>query len=276
MYRSFISLIFGVFACCFLVSCHKDEKQKASSTKSSYISRFHDERSLAPATIVAIPQTAYPWQYEGPNQVRLLTKEYFRCKGSNLHPPRIILQNGKETGRFYDCAGAEKHSLPFVEGKEFIYPVLIELLNEVQKQTGMPVIITSGHRCPAHNAYLDPRPKAQGSKHMIGAEVDFYVQDMQENPEKILNIIFDFYTQQPQFQGKKDYQTFSRFDKETDVSTQPWYNKEIFIKLYNKTEGRNFDNRHPYPYLSIQVRFDREKNERVIFSPERSQRFLRR
>ena len=31
--------------------------------------------------------------------------------------------------------------------------------------------------------------------------------------------------------------------------TIPWFNKEIFIKLYRKSEGRDGDNRHPYPYL---------------------------
>lgn len=223
-----------------------------------------------------ISQKPYPWRNDSSSQIKIITKEYFRCKGSSLHAPRIILQDGKETGRFYDCGGAERHSLPVMEGKECIYPILLELLNEIQKQTGLPVIITSGHRCPAHNAYLDPRPKAQGSKHMIGAEVDFYVQDMQENPDKILEIIFDFYKTKDRFQDKKEYQVFNRFDKETDVSTAPWYNKEIFIKLYAKTEGRNFDNRHPYPYLSIQVRFDTEKNERVAFTPEKAQQFLRK
>jgi hypothetical protein len=53
---------------------------------------------------------------------------------------------------------------------------------------------------------------------------------------------------------------------ESDVSTPPWYNKEILIKLYLKNEGRDFDNRHPYPYVSIQVRFDRELNEKVVCS----------
>ena len=55
-------------------------------------------------------------------------------------------------------------------------------------------------------------------------------------------------------------------NQDTGILTAPWYNKEIFIKLYKKKEGRNFDNRHPYPYISIQVRFDTELNERVIYS----------
>ncbi|MBS0655354.1 MAG: DUF882 domain-containing protein [Verrucomicrobia bacterium] len=260
-----------------LASCQNSEQSTSSShTRCDPIDRLHTDHGLHLPAIKPATQQPYPWQTEGVGQLRAIQKDYFRCKGSNLHPPHIVLQDGKETGRFYDCAGAEKHSLPVVNGKEFIYPILLELLSEIQKQTGLPVIITSGHRCPAHNAYLDPRIKAQSSKHMIGAEVDFYVQDMQETPEKVIQIIFNFYNSQARYQGKKEYQTFSRFEKETDVVVAPWLNKEIFIKLHSKTEGRNFDNRHPYPYISIQVRFDREKNERVVFTPQQAQQFLRK
>jgi hypothetical protein len=266
-----------LFLFCLLTSCQNGQQSASSShTRCEPIDRLHTDHALHIPEIKPAIQTPYPWQTEGVGQLRAINKDYFRCKGSTLHPPHIVLQDGKESGRFYDCAGAEKHSLPVVNGKEFIYPILLELLSEIQKQTGLPVIITSGHRCPAHNAYLDPRIKAQSSKHMIGAEVDFYVQDMQETPEKVIQIIFDFYNSHARYQGKKEYQTFCRFEKETDVTVAPWLNKEIFIKLHSKTEGRNFDNRHPYPYISIQVRFDREKNERVVFTPQQAQQFLRK
>ena len=32
-----------------------------------------------------------------------------------------------------------------------------------------------------------------------------------------------------------------------NVLIPPWYNKEILIKLFKKNEGRDLDNRHPYP-----------------------------
>jgi hypothetical protein len=53
-------------------------------------------------------------------------------------------------------------------------------------------------------------------------------------------------------------------------------NKEILIKFYMPNEGRNADNRHPFPYLSIQVRFDRETNMRVAYSRADAQYFLRK
>jgi len=64
-----------------------------------------------------------------------------------------------------------------------------------------------------------------------------------------------------------EYRHFQRYTKsDTDVSTQPWYNKEVFIKMYKADEGRDFDNRHPYPYIRIQVRYDRKERKRVTFN----------
>jgi hypothetical protein len=40
----------------------------------------------------------------------------------------------------------------------------------------------------------------------------------------------------------------------------------VFVKIYRENEGRNFDNQHAYPYISIQVRYDREKKQRVLYS----------
>lgn len=96
---------------------------------------------------------------------------------------------------------------------------------------------------------------------MIGAEVAFYVSGMEHQPEKIIELIQSYYAQ-----DSKEYQTFTRYTKDdTDVSTLPWYNQEIYMKVYLADEGRDFDNRHPYPYIRIQVRYDREAGERVLF-----------
>ena len=116
-----------------------------------------------------------------------------------------------------------------------------------------------------HNSYADNTPYNQNSKHMIGAEVDFYVQGMETKPEEIIKILMGYYKEMSLYKGEKQYLEFERLEVgKLNVSTPPWYNKEILIKLYKKNEGRDFDNRHPYSYISVQVRFDRERNEKVI------------
>lgn len=197
----------------------------------------------------ALPPPTYEWRKEGPAPI---TKEFFRCKGCSTNPPYT---NNEET--VTDCGGWRKHSLPVKEKEEFIYPILITLLNYVQERTGHKVIITSGHRCPQHNTYVDPGRGNQYSKHMIGAEVSFYVEGME--PLAIVEIIQEYYKD-------TEYALFKRYEGETNVSTPPWSNKEIFIKLFKESEGRNGDNQHPYPYLSIQVRYDRERGEAVTYS----------
>ena len=134
-------------------------------------------------------------------------------------------------------------------------------------------MITCGHRCPEHNTYSDSSPKNQHSKHMIGAEVSFYVQGMEYKPETIIKYLQEYYKSNPKYKGQKDFEEFQRYDKEdSDVSIQPWYNKEIFVKLYNKKEGRDFDNRHPYPYISIQVRYEVDRQEKVIYTWDKATR----
>jgi len=237
--------------------------------KGEFIYRKHNESLFQIPLPQKNPLKLYPWDKEHAGNYPRITKEFFRCKGSSLNPCNVIQKN-EESLRFYDCGGAEKHSLSLKESKEFIYPILIELTNYIQSETKKRIVITSGHRCPEHNAYVDPSPSNQYSKHMIGAEVAFYVQGLEEKPEVIINLIQKFY-QQSQYAGQKEYQEFKRYEKnDSNVSTQPWFNKEIFIKLFNKKEGRNFDNRHPYPYISVQVRFDRDTNEKVTYTWEKA------
>ena len=72
------------------------------------------------------------------------------------------------------------------------------------------------------------------------------------------------------YQDKREYREFLRLEQEkTDVLTPPWYNKEVLIKLYLSHEGRDRDNAHHFPYLSLQVRYDRDKQERVIYTWEK-------
>jgi len=264
------SLLCLFFSSIFFCSCQKEPK-KITLIPLSDIQKLPSEPQVSPKHQELEP---YPWQErceqgKHSSHLRPLTKEYFRCKGSSLHLPRIVSDKSVEHKRFYDCSGGHKHSLPLQDGKEYVYPILIELLNEVQRKTNLPVIVTSGHRCPTHQAYIDSSAKGFSSKHLIAAEVRFYVQGLQEHPEEVIKHLIRHYEGQ-----EKVYAAFQRFEKETDVSTPPWHNKEIFIKLYKSHEGRDFDNRHPYPYISIQVRFDREKNEPVRITHETSNRLL--
>lgn len=253
------------FILCFiLTACDPGEitqesRIKRQNEKAEYIARTSEQTTFVPP-MEPVAAPVYSWDRIKKGQVAPITKEYFRCKGSITNPSKADVVRGEQV-RYFDCGGREKHSLFLSNGEEFVYPILIRLLNYVQDKTGKRVVITSGYRCPEHNTYVDPSPSNQTSKHMIAAEVDFYVQGMENRPQEIVNLLINFY------KTEKGFGEFTRYEKsDAAVSTQPWMNKEIFVKLYKSNEGRNFDNRHPYPYIGIQVRFDREKNSRVAYS----------
>lgn len=260
-----------------LNGCSNSSSPPSNPTlKGEYIFRNHDDPLVQADPMVSQKRALYPWEEEHSSDYPKMTKEFFRCKGSGLNPVHLV-HGKKEIARYYDCGGAQKHSLPLREGKEFIYPILIDILNCIQTKTGKRVVITCGHCCPEHNTYLDPSIANQASKHMLGAEVDFYVQGMENQPEKVVDLILAYYREQPKYKGLKDFEEFKRFDKETtNVSTFPWYNKEIFVKLVRKNEGRDGDNRHPYPYLTIQVRYDWDLKEKVTYSWDKAFRNFHR
>lgn len=238
------------------------KKLREQNIKKETIDRKSDEYRYQISIPCYRPREKYPWEVAYLRKYPKITKEFFRCKGSHSHPPHL---ESIGLPHAFDCGGFQKHSLPIRNHKEFIYPILIDLLNEIQEQTGCKVVITCGHRCPTHNSYADSSIYNRDSKHMIGAEVDFYVQGMEYQPEKIVNILMDYYKKMAVGNEAKEFVEFKRSELgNLNVSTPAWYNQEIFIKLYQKTEGRDFDNRHPYPYLSIQVRYDRETKEKVI------------
>jgi hypothetical protein len=266
----------------FLIGCLQGCSNSSSSSPSSsrvkgeYVFRLHDESFMQVDPMVSLKRAAYPWEEDRHSHYPKITKDFFRCRGSSLNPVHLF-QKEKEIVRYYDCGGAQKHSLPLRDQQEFIYPILIDLLNYIQMQTGKRVVITCGHCCPDHNLYVDPSPSNHVSKHTLGAEVDFYVQGMEQEPEKIVKFILAYYQEQSKYKGLKEYEEFNRYEKEdTNVTHQPWYNKEIFIKLFNKNEGRDFDNRHPYPYVCLQVRHDWDLNERVIYSWDKAFRNFQR
>ncbi len=203
------------------------------------------------------PKPETPWLVP---HFQRITKYHFRCKGRSDNPTYTIEQK-RESATFFDCDGEYHHSLPLNNGEEYIYPILIDLLNWIQEQSGHPVVITSGHRCPEHNNYVDPSPSNQSSKHLIGAEADFYVKGLERDPQRVVEWIRAYYVQHPSKNGKE----FTEFQKQdSTLSKSPiWQNKEVLVKIVPSNEGRNRDNSHPYPYISIQVRWDQEKNEKV-------------
>lgn len=261
---------FVAVLCVLLASCGSGSETPAPQTrklqKGEFVYRKKGESHFATPSPERQPLPTYPWEKPTTKEFAYITKEHFRCKGRQGNPPRFE-KSGTETERLTDCLGIQKHGLPLREGKEFIYPILIDLMNYLQESLGKQVVITSGHRCPEHNSYIDYSKINQTSKHQIGAEVSFYVVGAEEDPLRIIEQLMAYYNKQG-----KDYTNFLRYEKETDVSTPPWYNKEIFIKLYKPHEGRNLDNSHPYPYISIQVRHDRDLNQKVTYSWDQATR----
>jgi len=252
------------------------ERLRKLNVHGEFIYRKHHEFLFNPAPPSLLQRQKYPWEHRFLGSLPKITKEFFRCQGRSTNSIVSRSYEGKEPLIFKDCAGGECHGLPLRDGKEFIYSCLIDLLNYVQEKTQKKVVITTGHRCPQHNNYAEYTKSSGASKHMMGAEVDFYVEGLEEQPQVVIDLLQRYYKETVPFKGQKEFENFLRYDKEKlNVAITPWYNKEIFIKLYQKEEGRDFDNQHPYPYIGVQVRFDRDKLEVVKYDPKQAQNYLR-
>lgn len=275
--KNFFGIILTFIVCgCSGLEQSEQDKIRRQNSAGEVIFRKSEEAFARNTPPEIRKREKYPWEESYVGNLPKITKDFFRCKGSNLNPNRSYINDSKQSIYLSDCRGSEQHSLPIRNEKEFIYPILLELVNYLQKKTEKKVVITCGYRCPSHNTYADPSKEGATSKHMIGAEVDFYVQGMEDKPEEIIKLLLQFYRENPRYQGKKEFIEFARYDKSTDVSVHPWYNKEVMIKLYRKQEGRDLDNRHPYPYVSIQVRYDSETKERVIYSWDKAYKGFKR
>ena len=268
MFINRMQLVSGLFFL-ILVGCSgleesKREKIRKMNAVGEVIYRADSEILFPLSTPKRHLPEKYPWEdaYVG-NHMRI-TKEFFRCKGSLVNPPQT--EKNELGGFLLDCGGPTQHSLPLKEGKEFIYPALLDLLNYIQKKTQKKVILTCGHRCPAHNIYSDSSRFNRTSKHMIGAEVDFYVEGLEWEPTEVIALLNKYYQKHPRFKSDRRYTNFLRYDKQTNVMTSPWYNKEIFIKLFKKEEGRDQDNNHFFPYICIQLKWDRDEEKPVQYS----------
>jgi len=242
-----------------LVGCsglEKSEEKKVRERNLTIrpIQRQSDEVLFPKTSHPVKKRDPYPWEKKRIGSHLRITKEFFRCQGNVLNPP---IQIHRQSDLIYhlDCHGIEQHTLPIKNGEEFIYPILIDLLNYIQEKTEKMVVITCGHRCPNHNLYADSSKKGNTSKHLIGAEVDFYVEGLEHSPQTVVEILLSYYDTQMQ-----------RSTMFTEASTPSWYNKEIAITLFHSAEGRDFDNNHAYPYLSIQVRYDKKNHRSVQYN----------
>lgn len=250
------------------------DPERRQNQVAQYIERHADEYLFRPEAPRQLPAPSYIWSEREPSsRLPRLTKDYFRCRGTEFNPTRVLSNDKTGPVHLHDCAGIDRHSLPLRGGEEFIYPILIDLLNHLQHETGKRVVITSGHRCPAHNTYVDESTDNTVSKHMIGAAVTFYVQGLEDQPNTVIQHLMTYYQTTEKYRGLKDCATFVRDSGGKQSSSTPaWLNKEIAIRLFNQLEGRNFDNRHPYPYISLTVRYDWDLQEKVGYSWEKAQR----
>lgn len=260
----FFFLLVGLSGCSNLEESEKEKIRKGNAV-AEVISRKHDEILFPIETPIYQPRESYPWEETlVGNQIRI-NKESFRCRGGSKGAP-LTRQISDTMEYIVDCGGNEQHSLPLRDAKEFVFPALIELLNYLQEKTQKQVVITCGHRCPTHNSFADHSSQNQNSKHLIGGEVDFYLKGMEWNPENVIKILMQYYRDHTKYKNEIQFTQFNRYEKETNVTTPPWYNKEVYIKLFKSQEGRDVDNNHRFPYISIQLRWDRDRNEQVTYT----------
>ncbi len=270
-YKYLVFLFLGFCVSCSDFETSEQENRKRQNLKGEYLYRKSDTRLFSVETPNPRKREIYPWEEGQGLAFSKITKEFFRCQGSGLNPPQEDVSTTGKPVQYLDCDGGSRHSLPLISGKEGVYPILLDLLNYIQAKTSKRVVITCAHRCPVHNTYADRSKLGRVSKHMIGAEVDFYVQGLEESPQKVIDWILQYYQETPFYRGKAEYQKFARYEKsDAHVAVKPWYNKEIYMKLVGKDEGRDFDNRHPFPYINLQVRYDKKEQKRVQYSWERA------
>lgn len=265
-YSHIFLLLFSLLSGCLGLEKSESKKLKRENLTFKLIKNRKKEAHtlmIPPPKLLSLSKNRYPWDHKYIHNHPRITKEYFRCKGNLLNPFLRIESTSHQVTYQIDCGGIHSHSLPIREGKEFIYPILINLLNFVQEKSKHRVIITSGHRCPIHNSYIDPSKKNRLSKHLMGAIVDFYVEKMEQNPLAIVAILKSYYDHTPFFLPFRE-------------TANKWKNKEITITLHESDQDRNKDNDHPYPYLSIEVNYHREIKRFVPFSWQKAyQNFYR-
>ena len=242
-----LSMVFflGLTGCSGLEQSEQ-EKIRAQNAKGEFVFRHANERQFAYAPPQIRERQKYPWEGSYSGQLPKISTRILPLQGKQLQPASF--SRGGQKGEYdYDCGGGGKQPSS-LQDKEFIYPILIETQLRADKRQTKKVVITCGHRCPVHNKYADPMPAGQTSKHMIGAEVDFYVQGMEERPEEVVALVQNYYKETALYRGKQEYQQFERYDKsDAKTASTPWYNKEVTIQLYAKGEVETLITAIPIP-----------------------------
>lgn len=132
----------------------------------------------------------YPWEISLPCGIESITINDFRCKGSVSHKKKA--SKGRSTSVYIMDCNSESHSLPLRGGKEYVFPVLIDMCNYVQQELKSCVKIAAGHRCDAHSRYQLASLRNVGSRHRACALVTLYVENCSDTPEKVVDSIASF------------------------------------------------------------------------------------
>lgn len=186
------------------------------------------------------------------NTIPPLTPEHFRCKGSHHNPITKHTIDGKQT-YFQDCDGSHTHSLPIIDGKQTVYPHLIELLNHVQDVTGRQIRVLTGHRCYIHQSYLSSEMKDLTSAYQLGAAADVCFQSSSTGLKEIIHAIMDWY-EQTNLPG-------STFNANSDSNR--WSNRYVQLSYHETTD---IDTKYKGPHISITLKVDPSTGKKITYS----------
>ena len=257
------------------VSCDPD-RTTARGWRPKVVRRYPIMRSNQDVEFPLLPpweneERLYPWDQEQGTVFSTITKENFRCKGGTHHRLRKLVGANQQVHYIEDCQGGGEHPLPLQEGKEFIYPVLIDLLNHLQKALQARVVITSGHRCPQHQLYISPKCHQAHSKHLIGYAVDFIFDRKSLDVKKTLHAMQKFYAKNNH--GLEDIQ-FYTLHSDFSVQSHPisFGNQEIRVTFFPADTLIDGDNTHAEPFARIEVLYDRFRKQKVFCSWEKALR----
>ncbi|WP_194844192.1 hypothetical protein [Candidatus Clavichlamydia salmonicola] len=153
----------------------------------------------------------------------LITQNSFMCKGSLNNPSLPHSQN-----HLQDCQGGEAHGFPQHNGKEYINPELILLLNHIRSILQTAVTIIAGHQCQKHFEYS--QNVSANLPHIFGSAVIFSIDKPSVTPEQICQTIKTFYNSSPDFYTN----TFTADSPYPNMS-----NSQISVLFVNDTEIQN-------------------------------------
>lgn len=210
--------------------------------------------ALKPST-----RSKYPWVHYSNHENKwfhTLTKDDFRCRGKFESLP-ITIGEGLSKQILFDCWG-RNHGLPWIDEQEFVYPALIDILNDLQQALRSSVCITSAHRCPAHHRYITQGQGSSTDKHLIAAAVDFYIQGWHSQKHDVIKALRHI-CQRRAPEGQKE--RWSLEQKAQDL----WANSEIELRWYPTGQDHSLDNDHPYPFWQITLRYDTAKGADIRF-----------